>query len=69
MNLSNYCIYKTTGWDRNTYHAGLGNRVGEQNEEDTQHRADLDGEAAWLALKPEERGGEVGERLENRSSQ
>lgn len=34
-----------------TYHTGLGDRVGEQDEEHTQHCSDLDGEAAGLALK------------------
>lgn len=43
-----------------TYHTGLGNRVGEQDEEDAQHCSDLDGEAAWLALTPEERAGRWG---------
>lgn len=48
-----------------TYHTGLGNRVCEQNEEDTQHCSDLDGEAARLALKPEEAGErEVGKKKE-----
>lgn len=38
-----------------SYHTGLADRVGEQNQEHTQHRSDLDGEAARLALEPEER--------------
>lgn len=38
-----------------SYHKGLADRVGEQNQEHTQHRSDLDGEAARLALEPEER--------------
>ena len=38
-----------------THHTSLGNRIGEQDEEDTQHSADLNGEAAWLALRPEGR--------------
>lgn len=43
-----------------TYHAGLGYRVREQNEEDAQHCSNLDCEAAWLALKPVGKGCGVG---------
>lgn len=38
-----------------THHAGLSNRVGEQNEEDAQNRSDLDGETARLALKQQQK--------------
>lgn len=42
-----------------TYHTGLSDGVGEQDQENTQNRSDLDGEAARLALKPQGRGGEL----------
>lgn len=48
------------GFNTETYHAGLGNRICEQDQEETQHRSDPDGEAAGLALRAERRqvGGE-----------
>lgn len=35
----------------NTYHTGLSNRVGEQNQEDTENCSNPDGQTAWLALQ------------------
>jgi len=58
-----YFKLEQTGSSTQTYHTGLGNRVGEQNEEDTQHCSDLDGETAWLALKPEETEGKHKEQV------
>lgn len=34
-----------------THHTRLCDRVGYEDQEDAEHRSDLDGEAAWLALK------------------
>lgn len=53
-------IVKHSGSSAQTHHTGLGNRVGEQNEEDAQHCSDLDGETAWLALKAVDMEGKVG---------
>lgn len=39
-----------------SYHTGLSDGEGEQDQEDGQKRSELDGEAAWLALKAD--GGE-----------
>lgn len=45
-----YCAWT---WS-DTYYTCLCDRVGQQHEEDTQNSSDLDGETAWLALKPKE---------------
>ena len=34
-----------------TYHTGLSNRVGEQDQDDAEHGADLDVQTAWMTLK------------------
>lgn len=34
-----------------TYHTGLSNRVGKQNQEDAEDCSNLDGQTAWLALQ------------------
>lgn len=69
MFIMQYKYFKVTGRDlTETYHTGLGNRVGEQNEEDTQNCSDLDGEAAWLALKAEKtEEGDIVEGVEKRT--
>lgn len=38
-----------------THHTRLRDRVGYEDQEDAEHSSNLDGEAAWLALKPKAR--------------